>query len=91
MLETVDFPILLVPLTCLCVYLYIFYNPRLSIPPGPKPLPLLGNILSIPSHRPWETYASWAHKYKSELLFFLRSCLLLLLDALTSYPPNVCA
>ena len=66
MLEIVENPILFATLACLCVYLYIFHNSRLSSPPGPKPLPLLGNILSIPSRRPWETYAAWAREYKSE-------------------------
>ena len=66
MLEVVELTTLLVPLTCLGAYLYILHHSHLSIPPDPRPLPVLGNLLSIPSRRPWETYAVWAREYKSE-------------------------
>ncbi|KAI6035508.1 cytochrome P450 [Pisolithus orientalis] len=32
-------------------------------PPGPKPLPLLGNILDMPSVKPWLTFSDWASKF----------------------------
>ncbi|KAG6329312.1 hypothetical protein ID866_9778 [Astraeus odoratus] len=32
-------------------------------PPGPKPLPLLGNLFDIPSMKPWLTYAEWGAKF----------------------------
>ena len=36
---------------------------RLSLPPGPKPLPLLGNLLDIPLDHGWETITKWGELY----------------------------
>ncbi|KIJ29914.1 hypothetical protein M422DRAFT_268580 [Sphaerobolus stellatus SS14] len=32
-------------------------------PPGPEPLPILGNILSLPQTQPWKTFAKWGKEY----------------------------
>ncbi|KIJ70462.1 hypothetical protein HYDPIDRAFT_79110 [Hydnomerulius pinastri MD-312] len=37
-------------------------NPA-PFPPGPKGLPLVGNIADMPSVKPWLTFADWGKKY----------------------------
>ncbi|KAJ3557799.1 hypothetical protein NM688_g1273 [Phlebia brevispora] len=39
------------------------------LPPGPKPLPLVGNLLDLPKEQPWFTYRDWANKYGSDILY----------------------
>ncbi|KAK0500319.1 cytochrome P450 [Armillaria luteobubalina] len=36
---------------------------RLPLPPGPKGLPLIGNLWDIPAEYPWLTYAQWTATY----------------------------
>ncbi|KAI0041968.1 cytochrome P450 [Auriscalpium vulgare] len=38
-------------------------------PPGPKPLPVIGNLLDVPRLYSWLTYASWAKTYGDVLSF----------------------
>lgn len=34
-----------------------------SLPPGPKGLPLVGNILDMPSETEWLTFARWGEQW----------------------------
>ena len=39
------------------------------LPPGPKGLPLLGNVLDMPSEQEWLTFAKWGEVWG--MIFFL--------------------
>ncbi|KAI0310501.1 CyP450 monooxygenase [Amylostereum chailletii] len=39
-----------------------------ATPPGPPPLPLLENILDIPTRTPWRKYAEWGRVYGSDVI-----------------------
>ncbi|KAH6919267.1 cytochrome P450 [Coprinopsis sp. MPI-PUGE-AT-0042] len=42
---------------------------RLPLPPGPKGLPLIGNLLDIPQIKPWRVYNEWAEQYGDVIYF----------------------
>jgi hypothetical protein len=35
----------------------------LPLPPGPKPLPIIGNLLDMPKEKEWLTYRAWNNQY----------------------------
>ncbi|TFK58391.1 cytochrome P450, partial [Pluteus cervinus] len=36
---------------------------RQPVPPGPRPLPILENLLDMPKERSWETFTEWGRKW----------------------------
>ena len=41
------------------------------LPPGPRPLPLLGNMLDMPTFKPWETFWQWGQQYGESFELFI--------------------
>ena len=43
---------------------YLSSKNRLRIiPPGPRPLPVIGNLLDMPTSHEWLRFAEWGHSY----------------------------
>jgi hypothetical protein len=45
--------------------LFVWYSDkkRSPYPPGPKRLPIVGNLFSMPSDQEWVTYRKWSNEF----------------------------
>jgi hypothetical protein len=49
--------------------LFVWYSGKkqLSYPPGPKRLPIVGNLFNMPSQEEWVTYRKWSDEFGTSL------------------------
>ena len=38
-----------------------------TLPPGPRPLPLIGNLLDMPTEHEWYKFAEWGERYGEQV------------------------
>ena len=59
------YPILLLGVVVVAALFWSIIRKRPAYPPGPPPLPLLGNALVYPKERAWERFSEWSKQYGS--------------------------
>ncbi|KAH9067504.1 cytochrome P450 [Lactarius vividus] len=69
----IQLDVLLPVAALLAAFLYTIRHVRsnyrgLPYPPGPKRIPIIGNLLNMPSREEWVTYKMWSDQYGSDVV-----------------------
>jgi hypothetical protein len=68
-------------------YAHMLYL-RSRMPPGPFPLPIIGNTFSLPDNKPWIYFEELSQKYKTPLITFWIGRSVIAPESPTPEPPT---
>ena len=73
-------------LSCLLIDYARMLHLRAKMPPGPVPLPIIGNALQLPKRKPWYKFEEWSKKYNDPVItvWIGRNPIVVLNDAWTA-------
>ncbi|KAJ7142241.1 cytochrome P450 [Mycena epipterygia] len=72
MTHSIDFAPAIGATAGLAIILYNLHSrltrSKLPLPPGPRKLPIVGNIFDLPPAFEWKTYQDWSRQYNSDII-----------------------